>query len=186
MPGLVPPITDERELLLAFLAQQRDAVRYAAHGLTDEQADMSPSVSALSVAGIIKHVAQVERAWVSFLGAGDTTVFAPTDDYADGFRLEEGETLGDVLALAAEQARQTDEVVSAIDDLGALLAPTTDVVPWIPAGLRWTPRWVLLHLIEEVARHAGHADVVRESIDNATCWTLMAAAEGWSMEAWAD
>ena len=66
------------------------------------------------------------------------------------------------------------------------MAPTTDVVPWIPAGLRWTPRWVLLHLIEEVARHAGHADVVRESIDNATCWTLMAAAEGWSMEAWAD
>jgi hypothetical protein len=113
-------------------------------------------------------------------------VFAPSDDYADGFRLVEGETLGDVLALAAEQARQTHQVVSAIDDLGAPLAPTTDVVPWIPAGLRWTPRWVLLHLIEEVARHAGHADVVRESIDNATCWTLMAAAEGWSMEAWAD
>jgi uncharacterized damage-inducible protein DinB len=186
MPGLVSPITDERELLLAYLAQQRDAVRYAAHGLTDEQADSSPSVSALSVAGIIKHVARVERAWVTFLGDGDTTVFAPTDDYADGFRLEEGETLGDVLAFAAEQARQTHRVVSAIDDLGAPLAPTTDVVPWIPAGLRWTPRWVLLHLIEEVARHAGHADVVRESIDNATCWTLMAAAEGWSMEAWAD
>jgi hypothetical protein len=186
MPGQVPPITDERELLLAYLAQQRDAVRYAAHGLTDVQADSRPSVSALSVAGIIKHVSQVERAWVTFLVTGDTTVFAMTDDYADGFRLVEGETLEDVLAVAAEQARQTEQVVSEIDDLGARLAPTTDVVPWIPAGLRWTPRWVLLHLIEEVARHAGHADVVRESIDNATCWTLMAAAEGWSMEGWAD
>ena len=64
-------------------------------------------------------------------------------------------------------------------DLAAPLAPTTDVVPWIPAGLVWTPRWVLLHLIEETARHAGHADIIRESIDGATCWTLMAAAEGW-------
>jgi len=52
-------------------------------------------------------------------------------------------------------------------------------VPWIPAGIVWTPRYVLLHLIEETARHAGHADIVRESIDGATCWTLMAAAEGW-------
>jgi uncharacterized damage-inducible protein DinB len=186
MPGLVPPITDERQLLLAFLAQQRDALRYAAHGLTEEQADSSPSVSALSVAGIIKHVAQVERAWVTFLSTGDTTVFAVTDDDTDGFLLVGGETLADVLAQAAEQARHTEQVFSAIGELGATLAPTTDVVPWIPAGLSWTPRWVLLHLIEEVARHAGHADVVRETIDNATCWTLMAAAEGWSMEAWAD
>jgi hypothetical protein len=185
MPGLVPPTTDERELLLGFLAQQRDALRYAAFGLTDEQAGSTPSASALSVAGIIKHVAQVERAWVTFICDGDTKVFAATDDYAAGFRLADGETLEDVLARATEQARHTQQVVSAIDDLGALLAPTTDVVPWIPAGVRWSSRWVLLHLIEEVARHAGHADVVRESIDNATCWTLMAAAEGWSMEAWA-
>jgi uncharacterized damage-inducible protein DinB len=186
MPGLVAPITDERDLLLAFLAQQRDALRYAAHGLTDSEAASRPSVSALSLGGIIKHVAQVERAWVTFIGTGDSSVFAPSDDYAAGFELEAGETLDDVLALAAEQAGRTEDVVSAIGDLGALLPPTTDVVPWIPAGLRWTPRWVLLHLIEESARHAGHADVVRESIDKATCWTLMAAAEGWSMEAWAD
>jgi uncharacterized damage-inducible protein DinB len=186
MPGLVPPSTDERVLLLAFLGQQRDALRYAAHGLTDEQADARPSVSALSVAGIIKHVSQVERAWVTFLNTGDSRVFAVTDDYADGFGLVAGETLEDVLASAAEQARDTEQVVSGIDDLGSQLPPTTDVVPWIPAGLRWTPRWVLLHLIEEVARHAGHADIVRESIDNATCWTLMAAAEGWSMDEWAE
>ncbi len=185
MPGLVPPVTDERAMLLAFLGQQRDALRYAAHGLSDEQADARPSVSALSVAGIIKHVAQVERAWVTFLVTGDTTVFAVTDDYEDGFRLVAGETLADAAAQSAEQARHTEQVVSAIDDLGALLPATTDVVPWIPAGLRWTPRWILLHLIEETARHAGHADIVRESIDDATRWTLMAAAEGWSMEAWA-
>jgi hypothetical protein len=48
----------------------------------------------------------------------------------------------------------------------------------------WTPRWILLHLIEETARHAGHADIVRESLDRATCWTLMAAAEGWPAQEW--
>jgi uncharacterized damage-inducible protein DinB len=186
MPGLVPPVTDERAMLLAFLSQQRSALRYAAHGLTDEQANAHPSVSALSLAGIIKHVSQVERAWMTFLNTGDSKVFAVTDDYADGFGLVTGETLEDVLGVAAEQARHTEQVVSGIDDLGALLPPTTDVVPWIPAGLCWTPRWVLLHLVEEMARHAGHADIVRESIDNATCWTLMAAAEGWFMEGWAE
>ena len=65
------------------------------------------------MAGIIKHVAQVERAWVTFLSTGDTTVFAVTDDDADGFLLVGGETLADVLAQAAEQARHTEQVFSA-------------------------------------------------------------------------
>ena len=64
------------------------------------------------------------------------------------------------------------------------LPPTVDLVPWIPGGIVWTPRWVLLHLIEEMARHAGHADIIRESIDGATCWTVMAAAEGWPEQDW--
>ena len=89
-----------------------------------------------------------------------------------------------MLALADEQARMTETVFRALEDLAAPLPPTTDVVPWIPAGIVWTPRWVLLHLIEETARHAGHADIIRESIDGATCWTLMAAAEGWPAQDW--
>ena len=67
MPGLVPPVADERDALLAFLGQQRDALRYAAHGLSDEQASERPTVSELCLAGLIKHAARVERAWVSFL-----------------------------------------------------------------------------------------------------------------------
>jgi Protein of unknown function (DUF664) len=71
-----------------------------------------------------------------------------------------------------------------LTDLGAPLRATEDVVPWIPAGLVWTPRWVLLHLIEETPRHAGHADIIRESLDGAPCWMLMAAAEGWPERSW--
>jgi Protein of unknown function (DUF664) len=186
MPGLVAPLVDEAEALLAFLGQQRDALRYAAHGLAVEQLVARPTVSELSLAGLIKHAALMERAWTTFLTTGDTAVFAPgdEDEWSDGFRLTEGETLDDVLALADEQARTTETVFGAAEDLAAPLPPTTDVVPWIPDRTVWTPRWVLLHLIEETARHAGHADIIRESIDGATCWTLMAAAEGWPAQDW--
>jgi hypothetical protein len=179
MPGLVPPLTDERELLLGFLGQQRDALRYAAHGLSAEQASTRSTVSELCLAGLIKHNALVERAWMSFIVTGDTTVFVPQDDWADGFRLVGDETLVEVLALADEQARETEKVVADLADLGAPLQPTADVVPWIPGGISWTPRWILFHLIEETARHAGHADIIREAIDGGTSWQLMAAAEGW-------
>ncbi|HWD55900.1 MAG TPA: DinB family protein [Acidimicrobiales bacterium] len=185
MPGLVPPLADEREVLLAFLGQQRDALRYAAHGLSDEQASTRSTVSDLCLAGLIKHAALVEQAWATFVSTGDTTVFVPQDDWADGFRLVNGETVDDVLALAAEQAGHTEKVVAELPDLGVPLPPTADVVPWIPGGVSWTPRWVLLHLIEETARHAGHADIIREAIDGATGWTLMAAAEGWPATDWA-
>jgi hypothetical protein len=177
-------MSDEREALLAFLSQQRDALRYAAHGLSDAQASERPTVSALCLAGLIKHAARVEQAWVSYLTDGDTNSFVPGDEWADGFRLVDGEKLQDAIAFSDEQARATEKVVGAIADLGAPLPATTDVVPWIPGGIVWTPRWVLLHLIEETARHAGHADIIRESIDGATCWTVMAAAEGWPAHDW--
>jgi hypothetical protein len=185
MPGLVPPLSDERDVLLAFLGQQRDALRYAAHGLSDEQASYRSTVSELCLVGLIKHAALVEQAWTTFILTGDTTVFVPKDDWADGFRLVTGETVDDVLALAAEQARHTAKVIADLSDLGECLPPTADVVPWIPGGVSWTPRWILLHLIEETARHAGHADIIREAIDGATCWTSMAAAEGWPATDWA-
>jgi hypothetical protein len=176
MPGLVPPVTDERTALLSYLAQQRDGILYATHGLSDAQAMTRPSVSELSLGGLVKHAALVEQAWVSYLTDGDMSVFLPEYDWADGFRLVEGETLAAVVAFSADVARTTEKVVA---DLAAPLPRTGPGVPWIPAGLVWSPRWVLLHLIEETARHAGHADIVRESLDGATCWTLMAAAEGW-------
>jgi hypothetical protein len=179
MPGLVDPLVDEREALLAFLGQQRDALRYAAHGLDEAQLDAHPTVSELSLIGLVKHAALVERAWTTFITTGDTAVFVPEEDWSDGFRLTAGETPDDVFALSDQQARETEKVVGALEDLGMPLPPTVDLVPWIPGGIVWSPRWVLLHLIEETARHAGHADIIRESIDGATCWTLMAAAEGW-------
>jgi hypothetical protein len=79
--------------------------------------------------------------------------------------------------------RETEAVIAGIEDLGQAV-PVPDA-PWFPKDVEaWSVRWVLLHLIEEVARHAGHADIVRESLDGATCYELLAAAEGWPATDW--
>ena len=184
MPGDVPPVADEKSGLLAFLAQQRDALRYAAYGLTDVQARATPSASSLSVGGLIKHAASTERGWIdTILQRGPASLSEGMDDYMANFRLGPDETLEDAYAKLAEAARETEDVIAAIADLGQPV-PVPDA-PWHPKDVdAWSVRWVLLHLIEETARHAGHADIVRESIDGATSIELMAAAEGWPASDW--
>ena len=183
MPGMVIPVNDEREALLAYLAQQRYVLRLSAFGLSDEQAASAPTVSGLSVGGLIKHAALAERRWIDIaldrLQPEDTS---DTEDYLATFRLEG--SLDDVLALSDAVAVETEAAIASIDDLGRPV-PVPRNVPWFPADVDfWSVRWVLLHLIEEVARHAGHADIVRESIDGATAFPLMAAAESWEPQPW--
>jgi hypothetical protein len=181
MPGLVPPVADEREGLLRFLAQQRDTLRVTAYGLTDEQAVAAPSVSQLSVGGLIKHSTAVERSWM------DTVRLEPSgseEEYGSNFVLGPDETLASVLDDYARAAAETERIIAGIDDLGRRV-PVPQGVPWFPDDVEaWSVRWVLFHLIEETARHAGHADIVRESIDGATFYSLMAAAEGWPASQW--
>ncbi len=181
MPGNVRPVADERDGLLAYLAQQRYVMRLTAYGLTDEQARATPSASSLSVGGLIKHVASVERVWM------DTVLqrrSGPAPDYEANFRLAPDESLASALDLYSEAAKETDAIVAAIPDLGQPV-PVPKGVPWFPDDIdAWSVRWVLLHLIQETARHAGHADIVRESIDGATAFPLMAAAEGWPATPW--
>src|SRR5258706_14507027 len=181
MPGNVPPVADERDGLLSFLGQQRLVMRIAAYGLTDEQARATPTAGALSVGGLLKHVAAVERSWM------DTVLQRPggsPEEDESNMRLAPDETLSDALALYDEAAKNTEAVIAGIDDLGEPV-PVPKGVPWFPDDLdAWSVRWVLLHLIQETARHAGHADIVRESIDGATAFPLMAAAEGWPARPW--
>jgi uncharacterized damage-inducible protein DinB len=177
-----PPIADEREGLLAYLAQQRQLLRIAVHGLTEEQARATPSASTLSLGGLVKHVALTERGWI------DTMLQRPgqrsADDYMAAFVLRPDESLAGVLDLYAGVARQTEEEIAAIADLGQPV-PVPKGVPWFPADVEaWSVRWVLLHLIEETARHVGHADIIRESLDGATAIPLMAAVEGWPASPW--
>lgn len=187
MPAYVPPVADERAGLLAFLAQQRAVLRVAAYGLTEEQARATPTASALSVGGIIKHVALTERGWVDRIVQRErplASVAAASDDYHAAFRLAPGETLPGTIDLYDEVAKETEAVIEGIRDLGQPV-PVPQGVPWFPDDVKaWSVRWVLLHLIEETARHAGHADIIREAVDGGTAYPLLAAAEGWPATPW--
>jgi uncharacterized damage-inducible protein DinB len=185
MAGSVPPVTDERSGLLAYLAQQRHVIRIAAHGLSDEQARAVPSASDLSVGGLVKHASNTESGWIDVVLQQPQKPFDDAmADYFDNYRLGESETLASVLDRYDRVAARTEEVIAGIEDLGQAV-PVPQGVPWYPKDVEaWSVRWVLLHLIEETARHAGHADIIRESLDGATAMPLMAAAEGWPESDW--
>jgi uncharacterized damage-inducible protein DinB len=177
MPGMPRPVADEREGLLAFVAQQRDLVATAAFGLTDEQARMTPTASALSVGGLVKHVTAIERSWMdTVLQRERLDGEAAEAAYGDDMVMTEDETLADLLADLQRAGEETEAIVAEIADLGRAV-PVPDE-PWFPKDVdAWSVRFVLLHLIEEHARHAGHADIVREHVDGATWYGLMAARE---------
>ena len=162
----------ERADLLEALAKQRHFLRFTTRDLTDEQAGQRTTVSELCLGGLIKHVNAVERHWVTFILEGPS----PAQDFAamteadwarraDEFRMLPGETLAGVLADYAGTARRTDDLVASLPDLDA--AHPLPEAPWFPPGEHWSARRVLLHIIAETAQHAGHADVIRESLDGA-------------------
>jgi uncharacterized damage-inducible protein DinB len=182
MPGIPGPVHDEREGLLAFLQQQRDAIRYAVHGLTDEQLAQRSTVSELTLGGLLKHVAGCERGWMDTMLQRERIPQGETDG-DDRFHVAEDETLESLLADYEAVARETEAIVSSIDL--NLPVPVPQGVPWFPSDVEaWSARWVLLHLIEETARHAGHADIIREAIDGQTAYVLMAQAEQWETVPW--
>ncbi|WP_329100330.1 DinB family protein [Micromonospora sp. NBC_01699] len=167
-----PPTSGERADLLAMLAKHRHFLRFTTRDLTDEQAGQRTTVSELCLGGLIKHVTAAERGWVNFIVDGPSVMGDSTamteDDWArraDEFRLLPGETLAGVLADYAEEARRTDELVVTLDDLDATQPLPT--APWFEPGERWSARRVLMHIITETAQHAGHADIIRESLDGA-------------------
>ncbi|GIF09603.1 DinB family protein [Actinoplanes siamensis] len=182
MPGQVGPISNEQDGLLGYLAQMRYVLKLTAHGLTPEQLRATPSASSLSVGGLIKHCASTEENWISTVRGGHQKPdFAA---YQENFALAGGETIEELFARYDRIAAETEKTVSEIGDLG-FQVPVDHSVPWNRPDLEhFTLRWILLHLIQETARHTGHADIVRESIDGATAFPLMAAAERWPETPW--
>jgi hypothetical protein len=183
MPGQAPFHTDEHDLLLGYVRQQREVLRLTAYGLTDDQARQAAvPPSPLSVGGLIKHVTFTEAGWID--NVLERTRLANENDYADNFVMRPDETLDDILAASIAVGEETERVVRAIPDLGQRV-PVPQGVPWYPQDLdAWSVRWVLMHLVSEIARHAGHADIVREAVDGGTAFPIMAAAEGWPETPW--
>ena len=158
-------LSRERTDLIESLRRHRGFLRHTVRDLTEEQALRRPTVSALNLAGLIKHVAATEASWVRFAEGGAEAMrrnWGP-DAWSRHWHLQSGETLAGVLADYEEVARRTDDLVSSLPDLDADHA--LPEAPWFEPGARWSVRRVLLHIIAETAQHAGHADILRESID---------------------
>lgn len=181
MPGQVGPISNEQDGLLSYLTQMRYVIKLTAHGLTPEQLRATPSASPLSVGGLIKHCASTEESWLNQVRGADQK--PDFNAYQENFRLADGETIEELFARYDRIATETEKTVT---ELGLdHQIPVDRSVPWNRPDLdHFTVRWILLHLIQETARHAGHADIIRESVDGATAYPLMAAAEGWPETPW--
>jgi len=185
-----PPAADERQILVNFLAFAQNAFFAVAYGLSDQDARSTPTVSSLSIGGLIKHVTGVQRNWVERAAAAPG--FPPPDPrsfeeqtaaHAEQFLMRDDETLEELLDGLRKQNAQTLRAFADADLDAAVPVPRN--VPWFPKGIdHWSVRWVGMHLIEEMSRHAGHADIIRESIDGATMYELMAGAEGWAETDW--
>jgi uncharacterized damage-inducible protein DinB len=161
-------VTGERADLLESLARTRYFLRHTTRDLTDEQAAQRTTTSELSLGGLIKHVTLTERQWIRFIQVGPSAMAwdqSSVGDWMSAFRMEPGDTLAGLLEEYAKAADETAELVAGLPDLDAT-QPLPEA-PWFPPGAQWSARRVLLHVIAETAQHAGHADIIRESLDGA-------------------
>ncbi len=140
---------DEKATLVGFLDYLRNAIAAKAEGAPEPEVRTAGVPSGTNLLGLVKHLTAVEGFY--FLGEG-------VDDWEATFRPGDDETVDGLLAGYREAVRQSNEVIEACTDL-------TDPGPR-PAAKRSAPsmRWLLVHMVEETGRHAGHADILREQI----------------------
>lgn len=185
MPFFAPSTHgNEPAELASFLEQQCAQLRTTVHGLTDEQLRATPTTSTLSLAGLLAHVAQVVHASLS------SVAMAPrTFELSQYSELNERIGLDGIFGGAEAPDLTLDELLAVYDRGIALLRdpavrdvpldreiPLPDA-PWAPPDFHIDARWMWLHLCTEVARHVGHADIIREAIDGATSFALNDAVD---------
>lgn len=153
----------ERADIVESLRAHRAFLLATVRGLSDEQAASTPTVSTLCLGGLVKHVTLVERQWADFAVGGPRALAGGDEqEWDDAFRMLPGETLDGLVAAYDQVAARTDQLVTELDlDVEHPLPPA----PWFEPGATRSVRRVFLHLVAETAQHAGHADIIRESID---------------------
>ncbi|MDN5725102.1 MAG: DinB family protein [Propionibacteriales bacterium] len=179
--------TTERDTLIEVLTRHRGFLLQTAEGLTEEQARTASTVSALTIASLLKHVADTEEQWFAFAvrgaetfgGSGvyesdvdwdavDAEAADNSGDWSDSewedtrFVLSDAETLPVLRQRVADVAAASEEIIRTadLDEQHAL-----PEAPWFEQGTSWSTRRVALHVLAEISQHAGHADIIREAID---------------------
>ncbi len=179
--AVTPAKRTEIEDLAAYVAEQLDSIRTCAYGLTEEQARLTPCRSALSIGGILKHCTFVAERWHRRLAERDSESPRPYEMDAQrffaSFALSDDETLAGTLRNFDAAAEQLSADLRDVDPSADMVEPPA---PWLGRSepVATAARFAILHQIEELARHAGHADIVREQIDGALAAELDAAVKG--------
>lgn len=158
----LPRAGDELATLTAFLAWQRDTLAQKCAGLSAEQLRLrSAPPSTLSLLGLVRHMADVERGWFTQTLAGEDVpaIYSSEADPDGEFDNVDTADVDQAFAAWRDECRRSDEIVAARE---------LDSVGQHRTGRTVAMRWILVHMIEEYSRHNGHADLLRERIDGAT------------------
>lgn len=179
--------TGERAELITQLAAARTALTETVRDLTDEQAGLRPTASSLCLGGLVKHVASMEESWQNFAVEGPSAmrftlpegvewsdIMAGTArefpkwmiDHQNEFQMQPGDTVAAILDRFERVAARTEEIITSLPDL-SVTYPLPEA-PWNTPGTTYSARRAFLHLIAEISQHAGHAEILRESIDGKT------------------
>ncbi|MGP9537274.1 mycothiol transferase [Brachybacterium sp. AOP43-C2-M15] len=209
MPFLTTDVTGEHDGLAVFAQQQTHQVATTLQGLSREQLATRPTVSEFSLGTLARHVLAVTVGFAAEIrqaaGSGDAEDGAESEGEGEGGDEAEGDaSRADASAALtgddSGELRPTDTAGTLIEELeaagaelgAAIRAADLDApvpvpeAPWFSGEERWTVRWVALHCLEEVARHAGHADLLRETLDGQFAYALNALADGepWPPQNW--
>ena len=162
-----PPLrAGEREMLTGWLDYHRATLRWKCEGLTDDQLrERAVPPSRLCLLGLVRHLAECERSWFRnvLLGDGLAALYSTGEDPDADFNDVETANVAEVLATFERECAAAREAVATAPDLDVLSKKTDR-----RTGEQFNLRWILSHMIEEYARHNGHADLLRERIDGAT------------------
>ena len=156
-----PVAGTEKEVLSGFLDHYRATILTICEGLGDEDLRRPMVPSGTSLLGMIKHLAYVERGWFQETIAGERAEYPfDLDDPDADMRAEPHERTEEILDLYRSECDRSRQIIDAVslDDLAKGEERSAD----------YNVRWVIVHMIEETARHAGHADIIREQLDGVT------------------
>jgi uncharacterized damage-inducible protein DinB len=154
--------TPEKETLARYLDTYRDIIVYKAEGVDRDVAIRAMVPSGTSLLGIVKHMAYVERWWFQSVISQQDPEFLGSDDDPDAdWRIEDGESVEGIIEFYRQECAESRAIIDGIGSLDDVYPVDDDMV---------SARRILIHMVEETARHAGHADILRELIDGSTGW----------------
>ncbi|MFD6350437.1 DinB family protein [Nocardia tengchongensis] len=158
-------IEHEREELIMVLAGQRELFRITVRGIDDEQARQRTTVSELTLGGLLSHCVHTERHWTTILAERDPNSEFDVSRMDSEYRLDPDQTVAGLLAEWDVVAEHTAKLIRELPNLED--AVPTPTAPWAPERVWLSARYIVLHILREIAHHSGHADIIREALDGA-------------------